>query len=136
MISQKKSDKGSRYNIEKIGEGSLVGRSKMKQNCWTSFSDIILFVFSFFLLVFVFTFLLLWVQTEVWVMECPLIQFDNCLWFSTPTMSKGTTKEVQIVYRLSLVNCYLLHVPTLDSGINVAPGINVVPLLKIFTSRF
>ena len=25
---------------------------------------------------------------------------------------------------------------TLDSGIDVAPGINVAPLLKIFTSRF
>ena len=34
--------------------------------------------------------------------------------FSLPA-TKGMSKEVQIVYRLLLVNCYLLHVPRLPS---------------------
>ena len=50
---------------------------------------------------------------------------DRYKFFLLPATTTIFSKEVQIVYRLFLVNCYLLHVPRLPSQ----PAINMGGLL-------
>ena len=78
---------------------------------------------------------------------CPSLNYHNChhsnennwilfravtvIWFLFLTFA---FKSMKIIWHFFVI--LLLQLTTLDSGIDIAPGINVAPLLKIFTSRF